>query len=303
MENVVGTGAEQVVVWIIGPLMILASLALLFARKPVHAAVGLIFVMIGMAFLYTTLEAPFLGVAQVVVYTGAIMIMFVFVLMLVGVDSSDSVAETIKGQRWISYLLGIGLGVVLIGAVTAAVWPRPQGLTAANAQTNPVAVAHELFGYAVFGMELVGSLLIIAALSAILLTHKQRLKPPLDQHNTVLLRQRAYARGEGSHVLTPMPAPGVYATHNAADVAALDPHGQPIDISVPRVLRVRGQELHASDVDGHVSEIAAGPYLALPREESETPETIEGSETSETPTEPSDQPTTVGAAREKEETP
>lgn len=261
MESVVGTGGEAVIFWVVGPLMVIASLALLFARKPVHAAVGLIYVMIGMAFLYTTLEAPFLGVAQVVVYTGAIMILFVFVLMLVGVDASDSIVETIKGQRWIAALLGVGLLAVLAGAIVTAALPDAVGLEAANAETNPVGVAYVIFGQTVFALELVGVLLIVAALGAITLTHKERLQAARDQVATVKLRQRAYARGEGSQVLTPMPAPGVYALHNAADVPALDPTGEPIDISVPRVLRIRGQELAPSDVAGHVDEIAAGPFL------------------------------------------
>ncbi len=264
MESIVGTGAESVIFWVIGPFMVIAALALLFARKPVHAAIGLIFVMIGMAFLYTTLEAPFLGVAQVVVYTGAIMILFVFVLMLVGVDAADSTAGTFTAQRWVAYVLGAGLLSVLAGVVVTATLPPALGLEAANADTNPVGVAYEVFGATVFTLELVGVLLIVAALSAITLTHKQQLQQARDQKATVALRQRAYARGEGSQVLTPQPAPGVYAEHNAADVPALDPQGRPIDISVPRVLRIRGQELDPASFDRRVAAIATSEYFIVP---------------------------------------
>lgn len=261
MDSVVGTGAEAVIFWVVGPFMVIAALALLFARKPVHAAIGLIFVMIGMAFLYTALEAPFLGVAQVVVYTGAIMILFVFVLMLVGVDAADSAVQTFTSQRWVAYVLGAGLLSVLAGVVVTASLPPAQGLEAANADTNPVGVAYEIFGATVFTLELVGVLLIVAALSAITLTHKEKLQQARDQKATVRLRQLAYARGEGSEVLTPLPAPGVYAEHNAADVPALDPYGQPIDISVPRVLRIRGQELDPAGFDRRVADITAGDSL------------------------------------------
>ncbi len=144
-------------------------------------------------------------------------------------------------------------GVVLTANLSTAV-----GLEDANAVTNPVGVAYEIFGSTVFALELVGVLLITAALGAITLTHKERLSAIRDQRATVRLRQRAYARGEGSQVLTPAPAPGVYALHNAADVPALDPEGNPIDVSVPRVLRIRGQELAPADVDGHVASIASG---------------------------------------------
>lgn len=264
MDSVVGTGAEEVVFWIIGPLMVIAAFALLFARKPVHAAIGLIFVMLGLAFLYTTLEAPFLGVAQVVVYTGAIMILFVFVLMLVGVDAADSAIQTFTAHRWVAYLLGAGLLSVLAGVVVTATLPPAQGLAAANANTNPAGVAYVVFGQTVFTLELVGVLLIIAALSAITLTHKEKLQQARDQHATVALRQRAYARGEGSQVLTPLPAPGVYAEHNAADVPALDPRGRPIDISVPRVLRIRGQELDPERFEHKVADITASEYFVVP---------------------------------------
>ncbi|ROR96067.1 NADH dehydrogenase subunit J [Salana multivorans] len=264
MDSVVGTGGEVAIFWIIAPLMVIAALALLFARKPVHAAVGLIFVMIGMAFLYTMLEAPFLGVAQVVVYTGAIMILFVFVLMLVGVDAADAAVDTLKAQRWVAYVLGAGLVAVLAGVIVTATLPDAVGLEVANANTNPAGVAHVIFGATVFTLELVGVLLIVAALSAITLTHREALQQARNQKATVRLRQRAYARGEGSQVLTPMPAPGVYAEHNAADVPALDPYGRPIDISVPRVLRIRGQELDPASFDGHVAQIAEGRYLSRP---------------------------------------
>lgn len=280
MTDVVGSGGEQVLFWIIGPLMVLASLALLFARKPVHAAVGLIFVMIGMAFLYTALEAPFLGVAQVVVYTGAIMILFVFVLMLVGVDAADSVVETITGQRWIAFLLGGGLVVVLAGVILTATMPDATGLDAANAVTNPVGVAYVIFGQTVFALELVGVLLIVAALGAITLTHRERLGRVLDQRETVELRMAAYARGEGGEVLTPPPAPGVYALHNAADVPAMDAHGRPIESSVPRVLRIRGQEISPTEVEGHVAEIARGAFLQ-PRADVESDPTDEPDEDKE----------------------
>ena len=95
--------------WILAPVMVLAALGILFVRKAVHAALLLAVVMISLAVLYAVLEAPFLFAVQIIVYTGAILMLFLFVLMLVGVDASDSVVETIKGQR----LLAIGVGLLL----------------------------------------------------------------------------------------------------------------------------------------------------------------------------------------------
>ena len=85
--------------WILAPIMVLAALGILFVRKAVHAALLLAVVMISLAILYAVLEAPFLFAVQIIVYTGAILMLFLFVLMLVGVDASDSVVETIEGQR------------------------------------------------------------------------------------------------------------------------------------------------------------------------------------------------------------
>ncbi|RMI04650.1 NADH-quinone oxidoreductase subunit J [Cellulomonas triticagri] len=228
--------AEAVLFWVLAPIMVLAAGGLLFARKAVHAALCVITVMISLAFLYVAQEAPFLGVVQVVVYTGAVMMLFLFVLMLVGVDASDSLVETLRGQRWIGWVAALGLGVVLVGVVGRTVYPDAVGLGDANGATNPVGVARIIFGQHVFALEVVGALLVTAALGALVLTHRQRLKPVVRQ------RERAAARVKAGARLTPLPAPGVYARHNAMDVPALDPDGNPIEESVPRVLRIRGQE-------------------------------------------------------------
>jgi NADH-quinone oxidoreductase subunit J len=230
---------EAALFWAVAPVMVLGALGLLFARRAVHAAMAVVLVMLGFAVLYTALDAPFLGVAQVVVYTGAVMMLFLFVLMLVGVDASDSVVETLRGQRWIAVLAGGGLLVLLAGVAMRPGLPDPVGLQAANRVTNPVGVARLIFGEFVVAFELTGALLITAALGALTLTHRQRLTRKVDQRETAIVKTLNLARGA---LLTPLPAPGVYARHNAADTPALDPAGAPITTSVPRVLRIRGQE-------------------------------------------------------------
>jgi NADH-quinone oxidoreductase subunit J len=249
----VSTG-ETVLFWVVAPLMVIGSLGLLFARRAVHAALAVVLVMVGLAFLYTALEAPFLGVAQVVVYTGAVMMLFLFVLMLVGVDASDSLVESLRGQRWIAVLGGAGLLVLLAGVVVQAALPDPTGLDAANADTNPVGVARLVFGDFVFAFQLTGALLITAALGALTLTHRQRLTRRVGQRETAEHKVATLAE---SGRLTPLPAPGVYARHNAADVPALDAARRPVQESVPRVLRIRGQERAVPDVD--VREIVGRP--------------------------------------------
>jgi NADH-quinone oxidoreductase subunit J len=235
------SAGEAVVFWVLAPLMVLGALGLLLSRRTVHVAVSIAGVMVGLAILYIAQEAHFLGFVQVVVYTGAIMMLFIFVLMLVGVDASDSLVETLSGQRWIGVLAGTGLGVLLVTAVTRASFAAPQGLEAANADSNPVGVSRLVFGDFVLAFEATGALLVTAALGALILTHRRRLGRKVGQ------RETADARVLGGGRLTPLAAPGVYARHNAMDVPALDPYGNPIEESVSRVLRIRGQEAAAEE--------------------------------------------------------
>ena len=97
------TGAA-IAFWMLAPVMILAALGMILARKPVHSALCLAAVMISLAVQYAAQEAPFLFVVQIIVYTGAILMLFLFVLMLVGVDIRESLVETIKAQRTLAVL-------------------------------------------------------------------------------------------------------------------------------------------------------------------------------------------------------
>ena len=237
---------EAALFWVLAPLMVLAALGLLFARKAVYAAMGVAGLMVALAFLYVAQDAPFLGVVQVVVYTGAIMMLFLFVLMLVGVDSSDSLTETLRGQRWIGIAGGVGLGAVLVAVVSRVTYPAAVGMVDANADSNPVAVSRLIFGSYIFAFEVVGVLLVTAALGALVLTHRQRLARRVSQ------KERAGERVASGASLAPLPAPGVYSRSNAMDVPALDASGAPIEASVSRVLRVRGQDRDIGEVAAQI---------------------------------------------------
>jgi NADH-quinone oxidoreductase subunit J len=113
-------GGETVLFWVLGPLMVVAALGLLFAKKAVHAALCMAAVMVCLGIVYFAQQAPFLGSVQIFVYTGAVMMLFLFVLMLIGVDSSDSLVETIKGQRAAAALLGTGIARPAAGGAVAA---------------------------------------------------------------------------------------------------------------------------------------------------------------------------------------
>ncbi|PKW26410.1 NADH-quinone oxidoreductase subunit J [Phycicoccus duodecadis] len=235
-----GTG-EQVMFWILGPLAVVGSLGLVFAKKAVHAALGMAMTMIILGVFYLAQNADFLGVIQIFVYTGAVMMLFLFVLMLVGVDSSDSLVETLTGQRWATAVLAIGLGGILGAQIGKATVRETVGLAAVNAQTGNVSgVAQLIFGRYVWVFEATSALLITAALGAMVLAHRERLGRGPDQKEWSKRRFQ-----EGKH-LAGLPAPGVYARHNAVDTPALLPDGTPSELSVSRVLTARDQNLSPS---------------------------------------------------------
>ena len=244
------TGAgEAVMFWILAPLMVIAALGLLFAKKAVHAALAVAVVMIGLGVFYIAQDADFLGMVQVFVYTGAVMMLFLFVLMLVGVDSADSLVETIKGQRWVGLLLGLGLGVLLFGAIGSVSFGAAKGLTSANANGNVGAVADLIFSKYVWAFEVTSALLITAAVGAMVLAHRERIEERIGQAELSRRRVR-----DNSYVAG-LPAPGVYARHNAVDTPALLPDGRPSELSVSRVLRARAQVRSAEQYDGATAAI------------------------------------------------
>lgn len=223
------SSGEAAAFWILGTVAVLGAVAMVAAPKAVYSAMFLASTMISLAALYIVQDAVFLGVVQVVVYTGAVMMLFLFVLMLIGVDSADSLVETIRGQRIAALVAGIGFGVALIagfGSLTAAF----VGLDRANAAGNVQGLAMLIFTHYLWAFELTSALLITAALGAMVLTHRERFDRRKTQRELAVERFAA-----GGHP-TPLPNPGVYARHNAVDVPARLPDGSDADISVSAVL-------------------------------------------------------------------
>ncbi len=227
--------AETVLFWVLAPLMVLAALGLIFARKAVHAALGMAVVMVSLGIVYLVQDADFLGVIQVFVYTGAVMMLFLFVLMLIGVDSSDSLVETLTGQRWVGIALSLALGVLVIAGIGSVTFASPVGLTSTNADGNVVGIANLIFGTYVWAFEVTSALLITAAMGSMVLAHRERLGAKPTQ------RAQAEERFRSGRLPAGLPAPGVFARHNAVDTPALLPDGTPSELSVSRVLRVREQ--------------------------------------------------------------
>jgi NADH-quinone oxidoreductase subunit J len=229
------SGGEAVLFWVLAPISVLGALGLIFVKKAVHVALGMALVMINLGVFYIAQNADFLGIVQIFVYTGAVMMLFLFVLMLVGVDSSDSLVETIRGQKVAGLLLALGLGSVLVAAIGSVTFASPVGLAQANAGGNITGVADLIFGKYVWTFEVTSALLITAALGAMVLAHRERLTARPTQ------RQWSERRIREGRNIAGLPAPGVYARHNAVDTPALLPDGTPSELSVSRVLTARKQ--------------------------------------------------------------
>ncbi|WP_330348613.1 NADH-quinone oxidoreductase subunit J [Streptomyces sp. NBC_00582] len=221
--------------WVLGTVAVIGALCTVFMKRAVHSALCLAGTMIILAIFYLANGAYFLGIVQIVVYTGAIMMLFLFVVMLVGVTAADSLKETIKGQRWLALVCGLGFGVLLIAGIGNASLTEFTGLSEANANGNVEGLAALIFTKYVFAFEITGALLITAAVGAMVLTHRERTERAKTQRELAEQRVR-----EGRHV-PPLPAPGVYARHNAVDIAGLLPDGTPSELTVSSTLRERGQ--------------------------------------------------------------
>jgi NADH-quinone oxidoreductase subunit J len=169
-----GTG-EAVTFWILGPLAVLAALAMVMARNAVHSALWLVLVMLCLGVFYVVQSGPFIGLAQIIVYTGAIMMLFLFVLMLVGRDASDSLIEILRGQRVAAVVVGLGFaGLVGTAFLRALRGADAVGLAEANAAGNVPGLAQFIFTRYILAFEATSGLLIAAAVGSMVLAHIER---------------------------------------------------------------------------------------------------------------------------------
>ncbi|MBT2231812.1 NADH-quinone oxidoreductase subunit J [Nonomuraea sp. NEAU-A123] len=221
---------ETITFWVLAVVSVGAALGMVFNRKAVYSALMLGTVMLCLAVLYAVQDAPFLAAVQIIVYTGAVMMLFLFVLMLVGVDSSDSLVETLKGQRVWAALAAVGFAALVILAIGNAVFAKEAGLASAIGQAGYIrALALLLFTKYVFAFEITSALLITAALGAMVLAHRERLTVRPTQKD---LARARFLGGRPS----PLPGPGTYARNNAIDMPALLPDGSVAEGSVNRYI-------------------------------------------------------------------
>jgi NADH-quinone oxidoreductase subunit J len=238
----VSTG-EAWAFWILGSIAVIGALGMVIARNAVHSALWLVLTMLCLGFLYVVNSAPFLGAVQIIVYTGAIMMLFLFVLMLVGRDASDSLIETLRGQRIAAVVLGVGFAILVgTGLARALSHTAAAGLTQANSAYggNVQGLAALLFTRYVFAFEVTSALLITAAVGAMVLAHLERAKADIADQVTRMTRRFRPGSYPG-----PKPGPGVYANTMSVAAPARLPDGNGSERSISAILPVR--ELSASE--------------------------------------------------------
>ncbi|AOS94599.2 NADH:ubiquinone oxidoreductase subunit J [Mycobacterium intracellulare subsp. chimaera] len=227
---------EAVTFWVLGALAVIGALGVVLAVNAVYSAMFLAMTMIILAVFYMIQDALFLGVVQVVVYTGAVMMLFLFVLMLIGVDSAESLRETLRGQRVAAVAAGVGFGILLIAAIGNVATGGFAGLTTANAAGNVEGLAALIFSRYLWAFELTSALLITAAVGAMVLAHRERFERRKTQRE--LSQERFQPGGQDATRALPGTIPG----HNAVDVAALLPDGSYSKLSVSPMLQSRGAD-------------------------------------------------------------
>ncbi|WP_434742538.1 NADH-quinone oxidoreductase subunit J [Micromonospora sp. SH-82] len=229
------SGGEAVTFWILAPLALLGAFGMVLARNAVHSALWLVLTMLCLGVFYVLQAGPFIGMTQIIVYTGAIMMLFLFVLMLVGRDSTDSLIEVLRGQRVAAIGLGIGFALLLgSGVYRATAGGVPVGLDQANEGGNVQNIARLLYTDYVFAFELTAALLITATIGGMLLAHLERRKE--DKRDQVATMKARFAPG---NYPGPKPGPGVFATSSSVATPARLPDGKLSDRSTPDILPVR----------------------------------------------------------------
>ena len=167
---------DNVVFWVFAPISIASAIGMLVMRNAVHAALFLVVNLFCVAVMYLLLDAPFLFAVQIIVYAGAIMVLFLFVIMLLGVDRGDDLRERLLAQRPLAILLAIAFIAEIFVAVRAGIGfatKAPDGFDAVNEGGNARALAEVLFRDYFLPFEITSILLIIAAIAAMVLAQRR----------------------------------------------------------------------------------------------------------------------------------
>ena len=172
---------ELIVFVLASAMMLIGAIGVITRRNPVHAALSLVLTLFGVAVHFVALEAYFLAAVQIIVYAGAIVVLFLFVIMLLGVDKAEDLqTEPLVAQRWLAGIAGLGLLGLLVIAVSRGVemlTTRAEGLATsaegASGDANIQQLARSVFGDYVVAFELTSILLVVAVVGTVMLARRR----------------------------------------------------------------------------------------------------------------------------------
>lgn len=170
----------ELVVFVLASLMaIVGAVGVVVRRNPVHAAMSLVLTLFGIAVIFVQQGAHFLAAVQVIVYAGAIVVLFLFVIMLLGVDQAEDLSiEPLTLQRPLAAVIGVAMVGLLTGAVLTsenAVLKTGAGLsspTLDSPDANVRELARSIFGDHVFAFEITSILLLVAVVGTVILARR-----------------------------------------------------------------------------------------------------------------------------------
>ena len=172
---------ELIVFVLASAMMLIGAFGVITRRNPVHAALSLVLTLFGVAVHFVALEAYFLAAVQIIVYAGAIVVLFLFVIMLLGVDKAEDLqTEPLVAQRWLAGIAGLGLLGLLVIAVSRGaemLTTRAEGLATsaegASGDANIQQLARSVFGDYVVAFELTSVLLVVAVVGTVMLARRR----------------------------------------------------------------------------------------------------------------------------------
>lgn len=164
--------AEKILFFMLAIVAIVAAVGVVWSRNPVRSALSLVINFIALAILYFTLHAHFLGIVQIIVYTGAIMVLFLFVIMLLNLGSPDAIPEPVRWNRWVAVIAGMAMLMMLVMQVFLLI--GPQTASAPEDLGTPQNVGIALFTGWVYPLQIAGLLLLVGVVGSILLAKRRR---------------------------------------------------------------------------------------------------------------------------------
>ena len=184
--------SQSLVFWISAPIALGAAIGIVMNRNAVHSALFLVLNLMALAVLFVDLDAQFLGIVQIIVYAGAIMVLFLFVIMLLGVDRQEVLDETLPIQRVGAGILGLAMALGLVLVLRRAFAGTTfTGLAEANQAGNVQAIGRLLFRRYLWPFEVTSILLVVAAIGAMILgrSHiEEEVASEVDAHATTPVR-------------------------------------------------------------------------------------------------------------------